>query len=104
MRLAKEVRDGDGKILCGAGVELSSSTIERLARSGVHAVTVEGHPVKLPGEKTLAEQIRDLEFRFSRVKDDPVLRAVSKTIAEHLIDVYGQGRELAPETRNESKT
>ncbi len=90
MKLAKEVRDGDGKVLCGVSVELSSSTIERLARSGVHAVTVEGHPVKLPGEKSLSEQIRDLEYRFSRVKDDPVLRAVSKTIAEHLIEAYSK--------------
>ncbi|MEF3168011.1 MAG: hypothetical protein K6360_01540 [Deltaproteobacteria bacterium] len=90
MKLAKEVRDGDGKVLCGAGVELSTSMIERLARSGVHAVTVEGHPVNLPGEKSLAEQIRDLEYRFSRVKDDPVLRAVSRTIAEHLVEEYSK--------------
>lgn len=85
MVLAKEV-SRDGKVLCGPGIGLTAEIIDRLARVGVTSVTVEGHPVKLPGEKSLRERLGDLEARFSRVHDDPVLLALMKIIAQHWID------------------
>ncbi len=86
MILAREVVTEDGKILCGPGIELTMGLIDRLSASQIASVTVEGRPVHLPGEKDIRERIKDLEYRFSRVKDDPVLRALKKLIAQHWID------------------
>ncbi len=86
MITARDVTDDDGKILCGVGLELTGEFIERLGRMGVSSVTVEGHPVRMPGEKSLKEKIRDLEHRFSKVRGDPVLRALMKLIAEYWIE------------------
>ncbi|WP_181448003.1 hypothetical protein [Dissulfurirhabdus thermomarina] len=86
MVTAKDVLAPDGRVLCGPGVTLTAEIIERLARSGVTVLTVEGRPVKVPGEKSLKERLRDLDARFARVKDDPVLVALMKLIAQHWIE------------------
>lgn len=86
MVLAKAVKTEDGKVLCGPGVELTAELISRLSKSGVHVVVVKGHPVQMPDEKSLAEMIKELEERFLKVKDDPILRALMRLIAEHMIE------------------
>jgi len=86
MKLAKDVQTEDGKILCGAGTSIGQELIDRFSRMGIAAITVEGRPVKLPGEKNLSEKIKELDARFSRVRDDPVLKALMKLIAEHWIE------------------
>jgi len=86
MKLAKDAVTGDNKILCGEGMILTQDIIERLNRMSIGAVVVEGHPVIMPGEKTIKEKLSDLEIRFSRVKNNPVLRAIMKIIAEHYIN------------------
>jgi hypothetical protein len=42
----------------------------RLRNMGVQTVTVEGHPLVIEGEKTLAEMLADLDSRFSRVANN----------------------------------
>ncbi len=77
MILAQEIKNPDnpeGPPLCGKGVVLNSSLIERLHRIGVQSITVEGHPVKIEGEKTLDEELSSLDYRFRKVKDDPNMR------------------------------
>ncbi|MDA8162088.1 MAG: hypothetical protein M0022_04165 [Desulfobacteraceae bacterium] len=86
MVLAKAVKTEDGKVLCGPGVELTAELINRLSKSGIHVAIVKGHPIHMPDEKSLAELIKELEARFERVKDDPVLRALMRVIAEHMIE------------------
>jgi hypothetical protein len=86
MILAKDAISSDNKILCGAGIVLTQEIIERLIRMNIGGVVVEGHPVHLEGEQTIKERLSDLEIRFSRVKNNPVLRAIMKIIAEHYIN------------------
>jgi len=86
MKIAQEIKNDDGHVLCGPGVELTSSLIERLAKSDIHVIIVEGHPVELPGEKKITERLKELEERFAKVKSDPVLRAIMKLIAEQMIE------------------
>ncbi len=81
MILAQEIKNPDnpeGPPLCGKGVVLSSSLIERLYKIGVQSITVEGHPVKIEGEKTLDEELSSLEHRFRKVKDDPNMRILKE--------------------------
>ena len=81
MVLDKEAITPEGQVLCGAGTELTAELILRLEKQGVAVLTVQGHPVTLPGEKSLPERLKELDHRFSRVKGDPVLRAIKKLIA-----------------------
>jgi len=85
MILAKEAITPEGQVLCGADTELSEELIARLTKQGVLVITVKGHPVQLPGEKPLSEKLQDLDSRFSKVKGDPVLRALKTLIAEYWI-------------------
>ena len=61
----------DGPPLCGKGVVLTAPLIMRLRNMGVQSITVEGHPLQVEGEKSLAEMLADLEFRFSKVRGNP---------------------------------
>ena len=92
MKLAKEAATPEGQVLCGPGQELSEELIVRLMKQGVMVLAVEGHPVKMPGEKKLSERIKDLDARFGKVRNNPVLKALKTMIAEFWIE-----QELGPE-------
>ncbi len=74
MITAEEVLDANGRVLCGKGVELTEEHLKRFQEFGVSFVTVKGHPVKLPWEKTLEEELKLLEERFQGVKDENLLK------------------------------
>ncbi|MDH3392587.1 MAG: hypothetical protein OEL66_01165 [Desulfobulbaceae bacterium] len=71
MILAKDVESEEGRVLCGKGTELSGCLVERLKKMDVTHVTVEGHPVEDGDEKSLEQELLDIERRFSRVKHIP---------------------------------
>ncbi len=98
MILAKEAITPEGQVLCGADTELSEELISRLTKQGVVVLTVKGHSVQLPGEKPLYERLKDLDSRFSKVKDDPVLRALKTLIAEYWI-VQEKGEDFLKELK-----
>ena len=85
MVLAKEAVTPEGQVLCGAGTALTQEILARLAKQEVLTLTVEGHPVTLPGEKSLPEKLKELDHRFSKTRNDPVLRALKTVIAEFWI-------------------
>ncbi|HOP41295.1 MAG TPA: hypothetical protein PLI53_09655, partial [Geobacteraceae bacterium] len=58
MVLAKEIVRPDnpaGPALCGAGMELTESLINRLRDMGVQTLIVKGHPVCMEGDKSLED-------------------------------------------------
>jgi hypothetical protein len=76
MVLAREVRKDDDDVsppICGKGITLSEAFIARLEKIGIQAVTVEGGPVSMEGDKTPDEMLALLDRRFSRVMDDPLM-------------------------------
>jgi len=73
MVLARDIFKNDsptGMPICGKGTVLSDSLISRLAQMGVQSLYVEGHPVRQEGDRGLAEQLVDLEKRFSKTMDN----------------------------------
>ncbi len=76
----KNVDNPDGPPLCGKGVALTEALIERLKKMDIQSLTVEGHPVKTGGEKTLDEELASLDRRFKKVSDDPLMK--------HLKEIY----------------
>ena len=85
MVLARDVITPEGRVLCGRGTTLSTNLIERLARMEITHIAVEGHPVEVPGEKSLKEEIEDLDERFSRVEDILPLMYLKRKLLERLI-------------------
>lgn len=85
MVLAREIETPEGRILCGKGTELSEGLLSRLARMDIVSIIVEGHPVAEPGRKTLAEEMAEIERRFSRVNNIGPLVYIKKRLLQRLI-------------------
>lgn len=85
MVLAKDVNTPDGRILCGKGTTLTVSIIDRIVKMEVSHITVEGHPVQVEGEKTLEQELADIEKRFSRVKHVPPLMYIKRKIMQQKV-------------------
>ncbi|MFH1021304.1 MAG: hypothetical protein V1782_11955 [Pseudomonadota bacterium] len=84
MILAKEILNPEGMVLCGAGTALSEALIERLSGLDVVDITVDGHPVNIEGEKTLQEELQEIDLRFQRVEDIAPLMYLKKRIQAKL--------------------
>lgn len=85
MVLAKDVQTPEGRTLCGKGTVLTEGIIARFVKMEISHIAVEGHPVQIPGEKSLREELQDVEKRFSRVKHVPPLMFLKKRIMERMV-------------------
>jgi hypothetical protein len=85
MVLAKDITNQEGRVLCGKGTALTDTLIERLKKMEITHLAVMGHPVEVEGEKTLEEELQEIERRFSRVLDTPPLMYLKKRLTEQLI-------------------
>jgi hypothetical protein len=93
MVLAREIRRPDsptGPPICGSGIVLTESLLERLKTLGIQTVTVEGHPVAIQGEKDLDELLLELDRRFSKVSKDPLMTKLKEMFREKLVESWGE--------------
>ena len=98
MVLARDIfRDdnANGPPICGRGVTLTDALIDRLKRMEVQTITVEGHPVRMDGDRTEEEILLALDKRFEKVEDDPLTNKLKKIYREHYMKSFGDqgGRE-----------
>lgn len=94
MVLAREVvrpENPGGPPICGRGIVLTESLIERLKTMGVQTLTVEGRPVPMEGERSLEELLADLERRFRRVAGTPLMDRLHEIYRSHLARIMGGG-------------
>jgi hypothetical protein len=92
MVLAREIRRPDspaGPPICGSGIVLTESLLERLKTLGIQTVTVEGHPVTIQGEKGLDELLQELDSRFNKVSKDSLMRKLKEMFREKLVESWG---------------
>lgn len=83
MVLARDVfRNGvsTGLPVCGKKTVLTASLISRLENMDIASLYVEGHPFKEDGGRSLDDMLSDLEHRFARVRQDPLM--------SRLYDIY----------------
>ncbi len=93
MVLAKDVTKADnpnGPPICGKGLVLTESLIERLAKMDIRSITVQGHQVRMEGEKTLDEDLEALERRFRFASDDPLTEKLRNIYRACLIRSRGE--------------
>ncbi len=97
MVLARDVRRNENPQvppICGRGTILTESLIERLVNMGIKVVTVEGHPVAVEGEKTLEDLLADLDHRFSKVANVPLMGRLKEIYRKNIIrSMGGEGGE-----------
>jgi len=93
MVLARDVFRNDspaGIPICGKGTTLTDSLIGRLAHLGVQSIYVEGHPVQQEGERSLEEQLADLERRFSKTGDNRYNQLLLDVYRKHITTMMGE--------------
>ncbi len=92
MVLAKAIMSDKGMPLCADGTELTEMLIERLKSMNILVITVKGRPVDtgVP-DKTPEEKVGDMQARFARVKDDPLMGRIRDAIADA---IYAEAREM----------
>jgi hypothetical protein len=84
------IDDPTGMPVCGKGVELTESLINRLRDRGVQALSVEGHPVEIPGEATIEDMLAALDQRFRRVTADPLMHKIHEMFRKQIIRSRGE--------------
>lgn len=96
MVLAREVlhpERPDGPVLFGKGATISGTAIERLAKMGVTAITVEGNPLPKEQGESLQDQLDGLDRRFRGHERDPVMMTIRQVMARQLRRSWGEGHE-----------
>ena len=92
MVVAKEIKSSDdpsSMTICGKGIKLSESLIDRLRQMGIQSITVEGRPVKMDGETSVEDMLAALEKRFGRVSDDPLMMKIKEMYRNHILRSMG---------------
>lgn len=92
MRLARDVIRVDnpnGPPICGKGLVLTESLIERLANLEVQSITVHGNPLAIDEAKTLQGDLESLERRFRFVSDDPLAERLKNVYRDYLVRTTG---------------
>lgn len=86
MVLARAVFRNDnpaGNPVCGKDLVLTESLIRRLETMEVNSVYIKGHPVWQPGDPTLDEILHDLDLRFEKVRQDPLMSKLHTIYADY---------------------
>jgi hypothetical protein len=93
MVLAKEIKSSDdpaSMTICGKGIMLTESLINRLHQMGIQSLTVEGHPVAVEGDASLDEMLASLDKRFRRVANDPLMMKLKELYRKQLLRSMGE--------------
>jgi hypothetical protein len=86
MVLAKPILNDKGMALCAEGTELSASIIDRLIKMNITHVTLKGNPIDLGIEiKSKEQRVQDLNTRFSKIKDDPIMDKLRAAIENAIL-------------------
>lgn len=79
-----------GPVICGKGLKLTGSLIERLKKMGVQSITVEGNPLGMDGVKSPEEILCALEKRFRKVGDDPLSTRLKNVYRQFYAKTHGE--------------
>lgn len=88
MALANDVTDAQGNRLLGAGTALTERHLEQLARRGVETVEVLAR-LELSEEELTRRRAAieaELEQRFRKVADQPLMRQLRALVLEHRME------------------
>jgi len=93
MVLARDVFRNDspaGMPICGKDTVLTDTLIARLDHLDTKTIYVEGHPVWTEGERSLDDMLQDLDRRFEKVREDPLMVKLQDIYAAYLKQSMGE--------------
>ena len=93
MVLARDIYRDDnpnGPTICGKGVQLTGSLIERLKKMGVQSITVEGNPLGTAGVMSRDEIMQALDKRFRKVDADPLTTRLKNVYRQFYAKTHGE--------------
>lgn len=93
MVLAREVSRNDSTSnipVCGKDVVLTNELIRRFDLMDVKSIYVQGRPVALEGDPSLAEMLESLEHRFVKVRNVPLMDKVYEIYAAQIKRTMGE--------------
>jgi hypothetical protein len=87
MILAQKIERADGIMLCNRGTELTDALIGVIQRMGLDSVSIEGDPFASEEERQAHLQglLDELDERFSKVVEDPILNHLKELFAQKII-------------------
>jgi hypothetical protein len=87
MVLARPIISETGMQLCGEETVLTESIIARLKKMQITAIMLKGNPVD-SGAKQVSndECVKELNARFSKIKNDPLMDKLKAAIENALVD------------------
>jgi len=86
MVLARDVfRNGNtaGFPVCGKSTILTETLITRFDNMDIATIYVEGHPHWEEGDRSLEDMLGDLEHRFTKVQEDPLMVVLHNIYADY---------------------
>lgn len=69
--------------VCGKKTLLTEEIITRLENMDIALIYVEGHPIWQEGDLTLEEMLSDLEHRFKKVRQDPLMARLHDIFSDY---------------------
>jgi len=82
--------NASGPPICGRGIKLTSSLIDRLKRMGVQSITVEGNPIRMAGDRSPEEILQALDERFRKVEGDPLTVRLKNVYRQFYAKIPGE--------------
>ncbi|NVN90641.1 MAG: hypothetical protein HXX11_08525 [Desulfuromonadales bacterium] len=85
MVLARDVfRNGNtvGFPVCGKTTVLTETLISRFENMDISSIYVEGHPLWDDGDRSLEDMLGDLDQRFTKVRQDPLMAKLHDIYAD----------------------
>lgn len=92
MVLARDVFRNDspaGIPICGRSTILTDSLIARLGHMGVQSVYVEGHPLQQDGDRSLEDQLTELDRRFAKAGNNRYNQLLLGIYRKHITAMMG---------------
>ena len=87
MVLAKPIINDTGMQLCAEETVLTDSIIARLKKMQILHVTLKGNPVDSGARQASNEEsVKELNDRFSKIKNDPLMDKLKAAIQKALVD------------------
>jgi hypothetical protein len=92
MVLARDVfRNGNstGFPVCSKNTVLTETLITRLENMDIAFIHVKGHLLPLDGDRSLGDILHDLEHRFVKVRQDPLMATLHDIYADYYRRLMG---------------
>jgi len=84
MVLSRTVELPNRTRLCPSGTTLSEALIQRIASRGIKRIYIVGEPPTGSGVELWADKVKRLHERFSRVRNQPYVMAIMKSVENAL--------------------